>query len=65
MMLDEAVNHAAANLPEGWSIMIQVEHGSGWVELYNQEGGKVELNNSDMDLAESVSHAVARATGGQ
>jgi len=52
--LQTAVNHAARELPEGWQILISVERGSGWAELFNADGGKEEPNLSDLELFDQV-----------
>jgi len=59
--LDAAIQNAARDLPEGWSILLQVEKGAGWVELFNDDGAKIPVELDDLDLHESVAKCVERA----
>lgn len=40
--LYEAVERACGNLPEGWTIHLCMENGAGWIELYDEEGNRVD-----------------------
>lgn len=55
--LEENINRAAAELPEGWIIEINVERGAGWVSLYDNEGMSVVICE-DGTLSEQVSDAI-------
>lgn len=59
--LDNAVEYAAGELPEGWGIEIYVENGSAWVRLESPFGEGVEVDTSDLTLGEAVVAAVKRA----
>ena len=57
-ILDDALQSAARDLPEGWSIIVQIERGAGWVELYNADGARIDFENVDRDLHEQVAEAL-------
>lgn len=57
-----AIQEAAGNLPEGWIIELCVERGAGWVELYDADGDRHELDElPDASLAEEVTAAIVEA----
>lgn len=61
--LYEAIERACGHLPEGWKIEIHCERGSGWVELYDDQGVQVEdfpTNNERLDFTvnDSVDFAI-------
>lgn len=59
-----AINAAARDLPEGWSIIVQVERHSGWAELYNPDGAKIPSEcSTDCDLHDSIHHLIWKAQG--
>jgi hypothetical protein len=60
--LGAAVEYAAATLPEGYIVVIQVENGAGWVELQNPEGNVVSWNDERGEfLSEDVKDAADAA----
>ncbi|KAF1009538.1 MAG: hypothetical protein GAK28_00176 [Luteibacter sp.] len=60
--LGRAIEHAAAALPEGWQITIEVERGSGSVLLYTPEGDEVDEGFGGGDhFYEEVEEAIAYA----
>jgi hypothetical protein len=61
--LDFAVawNMACRDLPEGWSIDINLEKGSGWLDLWQPNGEKYDLNTADMGPVEQLMAAIAAA----
>lgn len=60
--LYEAVNRAAGELPEGWSICLNVERFGGGVELFDQGGNQVEDFPTDNErLDYTVNDAVDAA----
>ena len=42
-LLDAAIEHAAAELPEHWSITIHVEQGSAWATLTDEHGNDIDI----------------------
>jgi hypothetical protein len=49
-LLDAAIEHAAAELPEYWSITIHVEQGSAWVTLTDEHGNDIDLETHYDDV---------------
>jgi len=43
-LLDAAIEHAAAELPEYWRITVHVEQGSAWVTLTDEHGNDIDLD---------------------
>lgn len=54
MTLEEALNKAAAELPEGCTISVVVERGAGNVECSDNDGHVMSLDSADKTLAEQV-----------
>jgi hypothetical protein len=62
MKIADAANMAARHLPIGWQVNLSIERGAGWIDLWNEDGDKVEFPTSpDKDLAEQISDAVDHA----
>lgn len=59
--LNAEIQNAARDLPEGWSIILQIERSSGWVELYNADGARMQFEDVDRDLHEQVAEALKTA----
>ena len=62
MTLDEAIEMAAGNLPECWTVDVYVENGAAWCRL-DHDGEGVEVDCSDMTLAQQVEACVRTANG--
>lgn len=58
--LEDNIQRAAWELPEGWTIEISVENHSGWVDLQTPDGNSVDVSG-DRNLAEQVSEAISYA----
>jgi len=56
----EALERAAAELPEGFIVSVQVERGAGWVCLEDY-GRPVPFEDADLSLAQAVEAAIAAA----
>jgi len=54
MTLEEALNRAAAELPDGTTISVVVERDAGNVECSDKEGNIVSLDRPDDTMAEQV-----------
>ena len=54
MTLEEALNKAAGELPEGCTIAVIVENGAGWVECSDADGSVQSLDQPDATMAEQV-----------
>jgi len=67
--LYEAVERAASELPEGWTANICMENGSGWIELYDDDGVQIEdfpTNNERLDYTlNDAIDAALRGNGGE
>lgn len=59
--LDQALEHAAEHLPQGWTIHVSVENGAGWVRAERPDGTMVEMHEDETDFVEQVSNAVRLA----
>ena len=62
MGLEAAVEEAARDLPEGWTIEIRIEKDAGWVELWGP-GGPESVDGS-YNLEEQVRAALDIARKG-
>ena len=58
--LEEAINAAAANLPQGWTIEISVSRGDGSVRLEGPDGDGVPFDGTG-SLSDVVQKAVDRS----
>ncbi len=63
--LDAACQRACMELPEGMSMVIQLEQDAGWIELHGSYGDQVELPIADGSLAEQVHQAIDAARAAQ
>lgn len=54
MNLEKALEHAAEHLPEGWTVHISVENGSGWVRAFRPDGTMVEMHDDETVFEEQV-----------
>jgi hypothetical protein len=62
MTLDEAMQKAAGQLPDGWTVGVVCEKGAGWVELRDPAGDEINFDSSpDKTLAEQVDDAITEA----
>ena len=61
--LHAQIQRAAGELPVGWEVRVCVEHESGYVELWDQDGCEVDFPNSCESLALTVSDAIDAAMG--
>lgn len=58
MTLEEALNKAAGELPDGAQITVMVEKGAGWVDALNWDGNEFSPDTSDKTLADQVLEAL-------
>jgi hypothetical protein len=56
--LNAALERAARELPEGYAIRVEVEHGAGWVQWFDAEGNEFDIDRDDNGLAENVERAI-------
>jgi hypothetical protein len=63
--LAAAVETAASELPDGYTIQINVERGAGTVDLIHEDGDSVSIDGADMMLAEQVLEALRMAKAEQ
>lgn len=59
--LNQLINRACSELPEGWNIRIEMERNAGWVELLNPDGEEVEFPSDHEHLADSLLDAIEAA----
>lgn len=55
------IQNAARDLPDAWSIQICIEQGAGWIDLFDEEGNRVEFEDFCENIALSVKNAVQHA----
>jgi len=60
--LMQAIDDAACDLPDGYSINLGVENGAAWVSLKRPDGQTEDIDSADMTLSEQVKQAAAIAT---
>ncbi|ANF25999.1 hypothetical protein [Stutzerimonas stutzeri] len=61
--LNEAIQRAAGELPNGWEIRLCVERDAGWVELYDPDGNDIEdfatdAERLDYTVIDALEHAL-------
>lgn len=56
--IGEQLQRAAAELPEGYNLTINVEKGAGWIELTDPDYENIKVNN---DMVEGISYAIEDA----
>lgn len=63
MNLDESIQYAARFLPDMWEVVVSVECGAAWVDLFDDAGNSVEQGPVDRDetLGECVQRLVEKA----
>lgn len=65
----DALNRAAGELPEGWSITIEVERCAGYVSLYDPDGEEHEFpcNRESMaqDVIDALDYAIDQDSAGK
>jgi len=61
MTLEQAIDHAAEHLTEGWQIRIHIERGSGLVVAERPDSSVVDMYEDEADLSEHVMAAVRLA----
>lgn len=54
MDLEKAIDSACGNLPDGWRIRIDIEHGYGGVTAIRPDGTEVDMYEDETDMAEQV-----------
>ncbi len=57
----DAIEHAAANLPDGWTIHIRTENGAAWLELEAPGGVMHAPQYPDDSMAEKIGQLTAYA----
>ncbi|MDN6857239.1 hypothetical protein QO207_11640 [Pseudomonas sp. CAN2814] len=55
------IQNAARDLPGAWSIQLCVEQGAGWIDLFDDDGCKVDFATSSEGLATTVKDAMEHA----
>jgi hypothetical protein len=59
---DDLCNRVARDIPEGWTIRINLERHAGWVQLKNAFGESVEFPTNDERMSETVNDAMEHVT---
>ena len=55
--IEKAIEEAARDLPEGWTIVLSVENGAAWVEAVRPNGIRVTIDDPDGDIYDRVREA--------
>lgn len=58
MILEEAIEKCAAELPEGAVLSVEIENGAGGVIAENWDGDSWQADTADMTLTEQVLSAL-------
>tara|TARA_Y100000401_G_scaffold100352_1_gene89170 strand:- start:283 stop:498 length:216 start_codon:yes stop_codon:yes gene_type:complete len=62
LTVDQAIEDAASDLPEGYVIELNIENGSAWINMYGPNGSDVEFPECvDSTLAEQIQDAMHSA----
>lgn len=61
LMIGEAIQRAAKDLPEGWQIVATIERGAGTVKLLDRAGDDVEFATNNESFSYEVHDALATA----
>lgn len=61
MNLEQALEHAAEHLPDGWQIKIEVEKGAGWVTAIRPDETEVGMSDAEDDFSDQVVNAIRLA----
>ena len=62
LTVDQAIEDAAEEMPEGYVIEVNVESGSAWLNMYGPNGSDIELPECvDSALAEQIQDAMHHA----
>jgi hypothetical protein len=62
--LNDAVEEACGELPEGWMVLISLERGAGWVDLIYPDGRMHEVHEDETSVSDLVREAIRRAKEG-
>lgn len=57
---ERQIQRAAQHLPEGWRITVEVEKDAGWVDAFNPDGSRIEIDWTG-SLAEQIEQAIDAA----
>ena len=58
---EDAIQRACGDLPEGWTVRIDMENGAGIVELYDDELERIEFPADSGSIAQDINRAIDRA----
>ncbi|MFZ3117167.1 MAG: hypothetical protein WA159_02520 [Variovorax sp.] len=62
--IGRAINRAATDLPEDWSIRIDLECGSGQVEIISPDGSRIDIDSGDL-FSSQINEAIDAALTAQ
>lgn len=69
LRIGQQLQRAAAKLPDGWTLRVEIEKDAGWVELYDVAFDLTNFNDHVEGLSHSISqaidHAIIAAAKGQ
>jgi len=57
---ERQIQRAAQHLPEGWRIIVEVERDAGWIDAFNPDGRRIEIDWVG-SLAEQIEQAIDAA----
>lgn len=61
LLVGQAVERAARDLPEGWELTINLERGAGWVEWTNDEGNTMGIEADGEPFHQQINAAIDAA----
>lgn len=61
MTLPDAIEYAAAQLPEGWTITLHTENGAAWVDMTDPINATHRPRHTDEPLADQIRELVDHA----
>jgi len=66
MDMIKAIEKACEKLPEGYQLILFLENGAAYFEMYDSEYCKIDLGDpTDKSLAEQIEEAIAKSLSGK
>ena len=62
LAIGENVDAASDQLPQGWSILLELERGAAVVNLYDSDGKQRDFDTNHDSLSQEIADAIAYAT---
>ena len=58
MRIEDLLEMAARDLPEGWSVRLEVERGAAWVKAVAPDGVEFEIDSDEAEIADLMRVAI-------